>query len=201
MKGLRIIVLLLLVSLLIGCQNTVSKETHSTPSADQTSEPTKDKAPFEIPNEMKVYEYDAENILGLCATYVMPGFFACKFTTDKAFAQEYDEKTYVTYGFIGAGDEITPYSSETVMLEEYIYVIIRHDDKTELPGIYFESQEGINFSIRSLNETCIRMTEIIDKGDAEYHFITVEQKYESELGKWGEAEKNDSPIKIKRNLD
>ena len=201
MKDLQIIVLLLLVGLLMGCQTNVPKETQTESSMEQTSEAVKEIVPFEIPEEMKVYEYEGENFLGLRATYVMPGFFACKFTTDKAFAQEYDEKTYVTYGFIGAGDEITPYSSETVMLEEYIYVIIRHDDKTKLPGIYFESQEGINFSIRSLNETCIRMTEIIDKGDAEYHFITVEQKYESELGKWGEAEKNDSPIKIKRNLD
>ncbi|MCR5458299.1 MAG: hypothetical protein K6F51_00215 [Acetatifactor sp.] len=201
MKSSWIIALLLFVMLLTGCQITASKETPNTTSADQTSKPATETVPFEVSKEMKVCEYDAENILGLCATYVMPGFFACKFTMDKDFFQEYDKETYQTYGFVGTDDEIIPYPSETVVLEGYIYVIIRHDDKTELPGIYFESQEGISFSVRNLNETLIRMTKFEDKGDVDYHLISVEQKYEKELEKWGATEEKDMPIKIKRNLD
>ena len=200
MKSVRIIVLLLVVSLLIGCQNTVSKETHSTPSADQTSEPAKDIVPFEIPNEMKVYEYDAENILGLCATYVMPGFFACRFTTDKVFAQEYDKDTYESCGFVDSGDVIVPYPSETVLSDDCLYIIVRYEGE-ELPGICMQSQKGISFSVKRPAEPLIKYTRI-DDGDAlNQRFIQVTQKYDSKLEKWNEKEELDEPIKIKVVFD
>ncbi|MBR3468148.1 MAG: hypothetical protein IKH28_00390 [Lachnospiraceae bacterium] len=196
MKDLRIIVLLLLVGLLMGCQTNVPKETQTESSMEQTSEAVKEIVPFEIPEEMKVYEYEGENFLGLRATYVMPGFFACKFSTDQEFALAYNKDTYQTYRCIDEGDIITPMPSESVLFDGFLYVIVRFDGKEELPEIYMRSNAGISFSVMNLNEPQIEMSYNEDRGNLDLHFIRVTQKYDSKLAKWSEKEVDDNPYKI-----
>lgn len=195
MKDLRIIVLLLLVGLLMGCQTNVPKETQTESSMKQTSEAVKEIVPFEIPEEMKVYEYEGENFLGLRATYVMPGFFACKFSTDQEFALTYDKDTYQTYGYIDESPEIKSYPSETILADDFLYIIVRFDGDEELPGIYMEPNAGINFSVRNPNEPQIKKTYTENRGNQNRHFITVTQKYDLNSGKWGEKEEQDDLIK------
>ena len=161
MRKVRVLILCFAIMALCGCEiskgnssteysgeSSTSKEDTGTDLDQGEIPPIEETMPFSIASDAKIYKYDSNNLLGLCAIYVnAPSEVIYVFNQKKDYVKYSKEEGFQVYG--------KDSERKTVAIKQFYfskddywqYMLLKCDENYEIDGFFLTSSGDYHYKM------------------------------------------------------
>ncbi|MBR4733901.1 MAG: hypothetical protein IK081_14155 [Lachnospiraceae bacterium] len=217
MRKVRVLILCFAIMALCGCEiskgnssteysgeSSTSKEDTGTDLDQGEIPPIEETMPFSIASDAKIYKYESNNLLGLCAIYVnAPSEVIYVFDLKKDFVKFSNQEGFQVYGKDSGNDSFRILNYSFAKDDYRQYVMLKCEERYEIEGFYF-IKNNTDFQYE-LNDNAMPVVIEYENGRSSSTsnriVITSRQTFNIEKQGWDNVEQSTEEVQYREEFD